>query len=62
VATVPFHIIYKFSIPYVPRHKVPWIIFLQYAFEVIELIKKTYSMEAPILFGGQRKGVYPLDI
>ncbi len=59
---MPLHIIYKFSIPCVPKHKVPWIIFLQYAFEVTELIKRTHYMEAPILFGGQKKGVYPLDI
>jgi hypothetical protein len=35
-----FQIIYKFSTPYVPRHKVPWIIFLHYAFEMTKLIKK----------------------
>jgi hypothetical protein len=45
MAAVPFHIIYKFSAPYVPKHKVPWIIFLQYAFEMIKFIKKTHFMD-----------------
>ncbi len=39
VATMP--LIYQFSTPSVPKHKVPWIIILQYAFEMTELIKKT---------------------
>jgi hypothetical protein len=41
MAIVPLHIIYKFSIPCVPKHKVPCIIFLHYAFEVTKLIKNT---------------------
>jgi hypothetical protein len=45
MTTVPLHIIYKFSAPCVPGHKVPWIIFLQYAFAMIELIIKTHSMD-----------------